>query len=197
MLSKREVNIKEIEFLTKDSSIQIIQELKPNFKVLGPKAGANMRFIAQACGSLNQDDINQLQRDGVYTLSLSNGESFELTLDEVVINSTDMPGWQVTSENGITVALDLTITDALEQEGVAREIVNKIQNLRKTKDFQVTDYIDVTLSHSDKINVAIEAFNDYIRGEILAQSITIQPNFEAEDELDINQEIIQVRLSKS
>ncbi len=194
---KREVNIKEIEFLTKDSSIQIIQELKPNFKVLGPKAGANMRFIAQACGSLNQDDINQLQRDGVYTLSLSNGESFELTLDEVVINSTDMPGWQVTSENGITVALDLTITDALEQEGVAREIVNKIQNLRKTKDFQVTDYIDVTLSHSDKINVAIEAFNDYIRGEILAQSITIQPNFEAEDELDINQEIIQVRLSKS
>ena len=72
----------------------------------------------------------------------------------------------MTSENGITVALDLTITDALEQEGVAREIVNKIQNLRKTKDFQVTDYIDVTLSHSDKINVAIEAFNDYIRGEI-------------------------------
>ena len=77
---KREVNIKEIEFLTKDSSIQIIQELKPNFKVLGPKAGANMRFIAQACGSLNQDDINQLQRDGVYTLSLSNGESFEADL---------------------------------------------------------------------------------------------------------------------
>ena len=154
-------------------------------------------FFYIACGSLNQDDINQLQRDGVYTLSLSNGESFELTLDEVVINSTDMPGWQVSSENGITVSLDLNITDDLEQEGVAREMGTKNQNLSKTKAFQGTDYIDVTLSHSDKINVAIEAFNDYIRGEILAQSITIQPNFEAEDELDINQEIIQVRLSKS
>lgn len=108
-----------------------------------------------------------------------------------------MPGWQVSSENGITVALDLTITDELEQEGLAREIVNKIQNLRKTKDFQVTDYIDVTVASHDKINIAIEAFNDYIRGEILAQTITIQPGLNSEDEIDINQEILKVRLSKS
>lgn len=194
---KREVNIKEIAFLTKDSEIQIVQELKPNFKVLGPKAGANMRFIAQACGNLSQDDIQQLQSEGQFALNLANGEQFELTLDEVVINSTDMPGWQVSSENGTTVAVDLTITEELEQEGLAREIVNKIQNLRKTKDFQVTDFIDVTVSSHDKINIAIEAFNDYIRGEILAQSITIQADLESEDEIDINQEILKVRLSKS
>ncbi|MFT5724871.1 MAG: isoleucyl-tRNA synthetase [Bacteroidia bacterium] len=194
---KREVNIKEIEFLTKNSSIQIVQELKPNFKVLGPKAGANMRFIAKACGTLSQEAISALQRDGQLELTLSNGTLFELTLDEVVINSTDMPGWQVTSENGITVALDLTISEALAQEGIAREIVNKIQNLRKTKDFQVTDYIDVKLSSNDKINIAIETFNDYIRGEILAKSIAIDPSLNSEDEIDINQDILKVSLSKS
>jgi isoleucyl-tRNA synthetase len=194
---KREVNIKEIEFLTKDSSIQIVQELKPNFKLLGPKAGANMRFISQACGKLSQEDITALQESGNINLQLDNGETFGLSLDEVVINSTDMPGWQVSSENGITVALDLTITDELEQEGLAREIVNRIQNLRKTKDFQVTDYIDVMVSSNDKINIAIEAFNDYIRGEILAKNITIQADFSSDDEIDINQEILKVRLTKS
>ena len=194
---KREVNIKEIAYLTKDSEIQIVQELKPNFKILGPKAGPNMRFIAAACAKLSQDDIAALQQTGSLNLSLDNGESFDLTLDEVTINSTDMPGWQVTSENGITVALDLTITEELEQEGIAREIVNKIQNLRKTKDFQVTDYIDVALSSHSKINIAIEAFNDYIRGEILANKITIDEGLQSEEEIDINQDILKVRLRKS
>ena len=194
---KREVNIKEIAYLTKDSEIQIVQELKPNFKILGPKAGPNMRFIAAACAKLSQDDIAALQQTGSLHLSLDNGESFDLTLDEVTINSTDMPGWQVTSENGITVALDLTITEELEQEGIAREIVNKIQNLRKTKDFQVTDYIDVALSSHSKINIAIEAFNDYIRGEILANKITIDEGLQSEEEIDINQDILKVRLRKS
>ncbi len=194
---KREVNIKEIEFLTKESSIQIVQELKPNFKLLGPKAGSNMRFIAQACGTLDQNDIAMIQSEGSIDLKLSNGEIFKLAIDEVIITSTDMPGWQVTSENGVTVALDLTITPALEQEGIAREIVNKIQNLRKSKDFQVTDYIDVTISSNDKINIAIEAFNDYIRGEILASRINIDSTLSSSDEIDINQEILKIELRKS
>lgn len=194
---KREVNIKEIEYLTKDSAVQIVQEAKPNFKMLGPKAGSNMKFIAQAFKSLAQEDIDQLQTTGKITLTLSNGLEFEVLESEVVVTSTDMPGWQVVSEGGITVALDLTLTEELELEGLARELVNRIQNLRKSKDFQVTDFIDVTVSFDPKIKLAIQTFNDYIRGEILASNIYIEDGFVADDEIDINQIILNISLKRS
>lgn len=193
----REVNIKNIEFLDKSSEIQIVQTLKPNFKMIGPKAGKNMKFVAKACGGLNQDDINTIQSAGKIDLQLDNGETFELLLEEVVIQSTDMPGWQVVSEQGLTVALDMTITEELEQEGLAREFVNRIQNLRKSKDFQVTDFIEVTVSHDDKIKLAIEAFNDYIRGEILASKITFTPGFSSDDNIELNDVELSVGLTKS
>ncbi len=194
---KREVNIKEIEFLTKDSEVQIVQEAKPNFKLLGPKAGANMRYVAEACKNLSQDDIAMLQANGKLDLKLSNGVDFQVELAEMNISSTDMPGWQVVSEKGITVALDLTISEELELEGLAREVVNKIQNLRKTKNFQVTDFIEVTLSSDNKIKLAIEAFNDYIRGEILASKITFDEQIKSDDVIDINQILLKVILQKS
>ncbi|MBO6517019.1 MAG: isoleucine--tRNA ligase [Bacteroidia bacterium] len=194
---KREVNIKEIEFLTQDSSIQIVQEAKPNFKVLGPKAGPNMKFVAAAFQQLNQEDIQRLQAEGSLTLKLSNGVEFEVLESEVVISSTDMPGWQVVSEGGITVALDLTITEDLKLEGLARELVNKIQNMRKTKELQVTDFIDVTLSFDSEIKLAIEAFNDYIRGEILASSIRLDKEVSSADEIDVNEKILNINLVKS
>ncbi|MCB9262635.1 MAG: isoleucine--tRNA ligase [Flavobacteriales bacterium] len=194
---KQEVNIKEIEFLTADSSIQIVQEAKPNFKQLGPKAGANMKFIAEACKALSQEDIAALQGNGSIELHLSNGSTFELALEDVQIASTDMPGWQVVSENGLTVALDMTITEQLELEGLARELVNKIQNLRKIKDLQVTDKIVVELQSMPKINMAIDEFNDYIRGEILAASIEVFDVVQSEDEVEINEFKLRVNIHKA
>ena len=165
--------------------------------MIGPKAGKNMKFVAKACGALDQDDINSIQSQGKIDLQLDNGETFELLLEEVVIQSTDMPGWQVVSEQGLTVALDMTITEELEQEGLAREFVNRIQNLRKAKDFQVTDFIEVTVSHNDKIKLAIEAFNDYICGEILASKITFTQGFSSDENIELDDVELSVGLTKS
>jgi isoleucyl-tRNA synthetase len=192
----REVNVKEMEFLTTDSKLQIVQQLKPNFKSLGPKAGARMKGIAAACAKLDQADIQDLQSNGSTILTLEDGSTFELILEDVQITSTDMPGWQVMTDMGMTVALDVTLTAELENEGLARELVNKIQNLRKTNNYEVTDQIEVILSNNDQLSEAVNLFNDYIRGEILATKIVFQPLNSDEEQMQINDININIKLER-
>jgi len=192
----REVNVKELEFLTSESEIQIVQELKPNFKTLGPKAGARMKSIAQACATLTQVDILELQKSEVISLKLTDGTSFELSINDVVISSTDMEGWQVMTDLGLTVALDITLNPTLEMEGLARELVNKIQNIRKARNFEVSDKIEVIMSNNHKIEEAVKHFNDYIRGEILATKLVFQSLNQNEEDFLINDQAIKIKVNK-
>jgi len=165
-----EVNIKEIEYLTEGSGF-IKKKVKANFKTLGRKLGKNMKTAAQMIGSMTDDDIVKLERDGGHTLTIE-GQDFELTTDDFEISTDEIPGWQVASDKDITVALDITLTDALTNEGIARELVNRIQNIRKQSDFDVTDRINVTIESDDTISKSLETFKEYIAEEVLADDIS-------------------------
>jgi isoleucyl-tRNA synthetase len=191
-----EVNIKDIEFLDENSSIQIIKAIKPDFKKLGPKVGKNMKLVAGAIANLDQSDISNIQDNGVLSIDLSNGEKFELNLSEVEISSKDMPGWQVSSQGVLTVALDLTITEELNQEGMAREFVNKMQNLRKDSGLQVTDRITVKVEFNETLQQSLNRFNDYICGEILADAIILSDESIGGTKIQLNEFELEVLLSK-
>lgn len=144
-----EVNVKTIEFITDTTGI-VTKKIKPNFKTLGPKYGQQMKAIAAAVATFGQQDILQLERDGRYPLSIS-GETIDLSTDDVDILSEDIPGWLVASQGKLTVALDVTLTEQLKAEGIARELVNRIQKLRKDSDFEITDRIVVELEDHDYV----------------------------------------------
>jgi isoleucyl-tRNA synthetase len=139
-----EVNVKEVEILDDASSI-LVKEIKPNFKTLGPRFGKDMRFVAQAIADFDTNQIAMIEKTGSIEINI-NGKNTILDTSEVVIRSKDIAGWTVASEQGVTVALDMTLTESLTLEGIARELVNRIQNLRKDKGFDVTDRIDVKIS---------------------------------------------------
>ena len=164
-----EVNVKEIEYMTDTSGI-LVKKIKPNFKVLGKKAGALMKEAAAAIQALTQEDIRQMEREGMLQLTLQ-GQSLQLETDDVEILSEDIPGWQVASDGKITVALDIHITDPLREEGIAREFINRIQNLRKEKGFEVTDKIGLKVLNHASIMSPILNNKDYICAEILAASL--------------------------
>ncbi|MFT5480422.1 MAG: isoleucyl-tRNA synthetase, partial [Bacteroidia bacterium] len=187
----REVNIKQIEYLNKDSETQIVKSAKPDFKKLGPKAGAKMKLVMAACSNLSQEQITTLELDENLSLTLADGSFFEVTLDEMNITSTDMPGWIVESEGGLTVALDLTISENLALEGYAREFINKVQNWRKINELEVTDRIEVTVEIEGQIKQAIDKHIDYIRGEILAEALVFD---EVEDGeiIDLNNNPVKI-----
>ncbi len=155
-----EVNVKELEYLS-DSSGILVKKVKPNFKSLGPRFGKSMKSIATALSELSQADINTFERSGKLTLNIPEG-SIDLLLSDVEVLSEDIPGWLVASEGRITVALDITITEALRLEGIARELINRVQNIRKDSGFEVTDKIRITLKKHDKLNPAVEAHYDYM-----------------------------------
>ena len=157
-LIKHEVNVKEIELL-EDASDILVKQIKPNFKTLGPRFGKDMKAIANAVINFNAEDINKIEQSGVLDIEI-NGKNITLALDDVEITSQDIEGWLVANEGSLTVALDVTITDDLRKEGIARELVNRIQNLRKDSGFEVTDRIDVALQKDDKIVNAVR--NKYI-----------------------------------
>lgn len=166
-----EVNVKELEYLS-DSSGILVKKVKPNFKSLGPRFGKSMKSIATALSELSQADINTFERSGKLTLNIPEG-SIDLLLSDVEVLSEDIPGWLVASEGRITVALDITITEALRLEGIARELINRVQNIRKDSGFEVTDKIRITLKKHDKLNPAVEAHYDYIAGQTLAREIIL------------------------
>ena len=165
-LIKSEVNIKEIEFLSPDNNI-LVKNVKPNFKTLGKKYGKQMKQIQAYFTNMSQDEIHAFEKNGGTHLNVD-GVDVELTLEDALISTQDIPGWAVTSQDDLTVALDMTITDELMQEGLAREIVNRVQNLRKTGGFEVTDRIELLIEKNDKTNTAVAKYGDYICNETLA-----------------------------
>jgi isoleucyl-tRNA synthetase len=168
-LIKAEVNVKEIELL-EDASGVLIKQIKPNFKALGPRFGKDMGLIAKEIQSFTQDQINELDKTGELTISTSE-KSITLTVEDVEISSQDIPGWLVANSNGITVALDITISEELRKEGIARELVNRIQNIRKDSGFEVTDKIKVQILKNDSIEQAVLANESYIKSETLTNEL--------------------------
>ncbi|HMR46124.1 MAG TPA: isoleucine--tRNA ligase [Bacteroidia bacterium] len=165
-----EVNVKEMEFVT-DASGLLVKKIKANFKVLGKKLGALMKDAAAVIAQMTQDDIRSLESKGTFDLRI-NENVVAISVEDVEISSEDIPGWQVNSNGSLTVALDISISPQLRDEGIARELVNRIQNLRKDKGFEVTDKIQVKLKYQPSIITAIESNLDYICAEILASSFT-------------------------
>ena len=170
-LIKSEVNIKEIEFLSPDNNI-LVKNVKPNFKTLGKKYGKQMKQIQAYFTNMSQDEIHAFEKNNGTHLNVD-GVDVELTLEDALISTQDIPGWAVTSQDDLTVALDMTITDELMQEGLAREIVNRVQNLRKTGGFEVTDRIELLIEKNEKTDAAVEKFGDYICTETLATIIKV------------------------
>ncbi len=183
-LIKSEVNIKEIEFLSPDNNI-LVKNVKPNFKTLGKKYGKQMKQIQAYFTNMSQDEIHAFEKNNGTHLNVD-GVDVELTLEDALISTQDIPGWAVTSQDDLTVALDMTITDELMQEGLAREIVNRVQNLRKTGGFEVTDRIVLFVENNDKIEPALDKFGDYICTETLAtiNKVSALDDVEAEELVD-------------
>ncbi|MDO5970682.1 isoleucine--tRNA ligase [Flavivirga aquimarina] len=170
-LIKHEVNVKSIELLEEASDI-LVKQIKPNFKVLGPRFGKEMKSIANAIKAFNSDDIKKIEQNGVLDVEI-NGKNITLELEDVDITSQDIEGWLVANEGSLTVALDVTISDDLRREGIARELINRIQNLRKDSGFEVTDRIDVTLQKDDHVIHAVNANMSYIKTETLTNELEI------------------------
>jgi isoleucyl-tRNA synthetase len=170
-LIKSEVNVKEVKFVDNTDSL-LVKKVKLDFKKLGPKFGKNMKALAQAVAQFTQADINDFERNGSISLTL-NGAPSTLLAEDVTILNEDMPGWLVANEGNLTVALEVTLTDALVKEGIARELVNRIQNLRKQSGFEITDKIRIQLSKNAKTNDAVTEYNQYICGQVLGLSLEL------------------------
>ena len=170
-LVMNEVNVKEIDFVEGASDI-LVKKVKCNFKILGKKFGALMKQVAAAVTSMSQEQIAELESAGRLTLDL-NGTPAEIEAGEVEIYSEDIPGWVVANEGVLTVALDVTVTEELRREGIARELVSKIQNIRKSSGFEISDRIVVTISSNENTDAAIEEHKAYICNQVLADSLTI------------------------
>jgi isoleucyl-tRNA synthetase len=175
-----EVNVKELEFLTETSGV-LVKKIKPNFKTLGPKYGKHMKFIAGALAKFGQEDIAKVEKEQQYVLNNS-GEEIILTLEDVEIISEDIPGWLVANDGKYTVALDVTISDELKEEGIAREFINRIQNFRKDLGFEVVDRILISIGKHEAINDAILNYKDYIATQTLADDIILSDNIEQNEE---------------
>ncbi len=166
-----EVNVKELQYLTDTKGI-LVKKIKPNFKELGPRFGKSMKAISSAVAEMSQLDILKLEHDGVFTLNLPEGP-IEIEVKDAEILSEDIPGWLVANEGKFTVALDVTLTEELRNEGIARELINRIQNLRKDAGFEVTDKITISILKHNAINRAVEIHRDYIASQTLAKEITL------------------------
>ena len=169
-----EVNVKEIELIDEGSGI-LVKQIKPDFKKLGPRFGKDMKQVAAAIQQFDQDEIALLEKEGEMALNISE-KNITLRLDDVLISSQDIEGWLVANSDGITVALDVTISETLKNEGIARELVNRIQNLRKDSGFEVTDRIKVTLQQTEELKKAVSANLVYIKEETLTEDLSFVDN---------------------
>lgn len=193
-LIKAEVNVKEIVLLD-DASGVLVKQIKPNFKALGPRFGKDIGLISREIQSFTQEQINTLDSEGSFTLVLS-GNSITLSLEDVEISSQDIPGWLVANANGITVALDITITEELRMEGIARELVNRIQNIRKDSGFEVTDKIEVTLEKNEQLEKAIAANLNYVQTETLTKLLVFVEKVENGTEIEFDDIKTKIIISK-
>ena len=195
-LIKTEVNIKELEIVTSDNtSISLVKRIKPNFKTLGKKFGKQMKEIASVIATFSQEDISRIEKDGNYTLNLNDGP-IVIEISDVEIATEDMPGWLVANEGTLTIALDVTVTEHLRREGVARELINRIQNIRKDNGYEITDKIVVKIEALDQINDAVKDFSQYIAQQTLATEISVVDKLDNPIELDFDDYKVNIFVSK-
>ncbi|MCQ2199591.1 MAG: isoleucine--tRNA ligase [Paludibacteraceae bacterium] len=194
-LIMNEVNVKAINFVTDASGI-LVKRIKPDFKKLGPKCGKNMKSVAQTLTEFSQEQIAELEKNGQYTLDVA-GVQVVVEKGDVEILSEDIPGWLVANNGQITIALDVTITDELKEEGIAREFVNRIQNIRKTSGFEITDKILVEIEKKNEINVAVEHFAQYIASQVLANEVKLVDSVSGATELDFDDYKVNVKVVKA
>ncbi len=188
-----ETNLKNIEYITDTSGI-ISKKIKPNFKALGPKVGKDMKVVAEALSSLSQPDISRFENEGKISIP---GTAYSILIDDVEIVAEDVPGWQVANLGKLTVALDVTLTEELKQEGISRELVNRIQNMRKDKGFEVTDKINVFVKNHPYISQAVKNNLSYICAEILADSLELVNDLEAGEVVGIDENNLMIYIKKA
>ncbi len=193
-LIKAEVNVKEIELLDDASGI-LVKQIKPNFKALGPRFGKDMGLIAKEIQSFSAEQISEIEKKGNTTIVIS-GNSVILSQDEVEISSQDIEGWLVANANGITVALDIVLTEKLKQEGIARELVNRIQNIRKDSGFEVTDKIKVQLQRCGNLEAAISENENYIKSETLTETLVFEDHLKDGIEIEFDEIKTIILISK-
>ena len=191
-----EVNVKELKFVDNTAGI-LVKKIKPDFKKLGPRYGKIMKALAATIQSMSQEDINAFEKAGTFTLMVD-GQEAVLERTDVEIISEDIPGWLVANEGRLTVALDITVTEDLRKEGLARELVNRIQNLRKSSGFDITDKIRVSILSCEEMDEAIHDYKDYIANQVLAESIEIMDNAISDaTELDFEDFKLSVKIEKA
>lgn len=183
-----EVNIKNIEYITDTAGI-IKKKVKPNFKTLGRRLGKHMKAASQAINAFTQEDIQNLEKTGVYQLKIDETSSYDLGLEDFEIMTEDIPGWLVANDGPITVALDIQLDEALLAEGMARELVNRIQNIRKNKDFNVTDKIKIQLENNTGVTPAVVQYGDYIKNEVLATELTLVEGLSGGEALELPDDV--------
>ena len=190
-----EVNVKELKFVDNAAGI-LVKKIKPDFKKLGPRYGKIMKALAAAIQTMSQDEINAFEKAGTFTLTVE-GQEAVIERTDVEIISEDIPGWLVANEGRLTVALDITVTESLRKEGLARELVNRIQNLRKNSGYDITDKISVTVLSNEVMDEAIKDFNSYIANQVLAVSVEITDVISDAAELDFEEFKLSVRIEKA
>ena len=192
-----EVNVKEMNFVDNAAGI-LVKRVKPDFKKLGPRYGKIMKQLAATIASMSQPDIIEFEKNGTFTFEID-GQQATIEASDVEIISEDIPGWLVANEGNLTVALDITVTDELRREGIARELVNRIQNIRKTSGFDITDKIDVYIASNGETDLVVEEYRDYMSRQVLANTFEILGTLsgEAVTELDFDTFKVNIRIVKS
>ena len=192
-----EVNVKELKFVDNAAGI-LVKRVKPDFKKLGPRYGKIMKQLAATIAAMSQEEILAFEQNGSYTFNIEGAEA-TVTTEDVDIFSEDIPGWLVANEGRLTVALDITVTDELRREGYARELINRIQNIRKSSGFEITDKIYVTLAHNEETDAAVAQYSDYMARQVLAESFTVGDLQEGENvtELDFDTFKVLVKVVKA
>ena len=191
-----EVNVKNLKFVDNAAGI-LVKRIKPDFKKLGPKYGKIMKQLATAIAAMSQDDILRFETEGNFVFDI-NGQHAVIETSDVEIISEDIPGWLVANEGKLTVALDVTVTDELKREGIARELVNRIQNIRKSSGFDITDKINIRISSNEETDAAVEEYKTYIAKQVLANSIEITEKLDGDiNELDFENFKLKVSIVKA
>ena len=190
-----EVNVKELQYVTDDSGI-LVKKIKPNFKTLGPKHGKLMKDIASSVNGFSGEVIRKFEKDGMFNIDIQ-GQNIQLTLEDVEITSEDIPGWLVANDGKLTVALDVTITEELKNEGIARELINRIQNLRKDSGLDVTDKIRLKITRHEAIGDAVEKYKNYISSQTLTSELLQVDSLNNGIDIDIDDDVsIKITIEK-
>ena len=193
-LIMNEVNVKGIKFVSNEDGV-LVKRVKPDFKKLGPKFGPVMKQLSKLIAGMSQKEIVEYENNGSFTFDID-GQAVTITTEDAEVYSEDIPGWLVANSGKLTVALDITVTEELKREGVAREIVNRIQNLRKGKNFEITDRISVKVACSESTAAAITDFKSYISKQVLATEVAIVPSLEDGEEVMLDDEALKIQVEK-